>query len=443
MKMCKVIKMLTGSILSLALFVGCAGGGSTSETQPTASTGEGGLSGSITFATWGSLDERRVNEEIIAAFEALHPGVTVNLEFIPDEYVQRINTMFVGGNAPDVIYGHPHMFANWGSRGLLMDLTDRFQENADFLFDESRFHVQIYDGFMHDGRHIGTVNGHATFLLFYNKDIFDMAGVAYPTPDWTWDDFLDAAIRTTTDDGVNRTWGLVLPEAAFFIYPYIYSFGGSIYDNPDAPTRVTVNNPNTIDALRFIQDLVFTYGVAPRSLSSEEIGGGFDTGIVAMDIMGAFAHVGRSNITDFRWDIAYLPTRPGYPRLTTVLYAGYAVNNDTANPDLAWEFAKFFQSDEAQRILAGLGLITVINHQIASSEEVLRAPGMPPSHELRVSSMEHAIQGYPFLSNLDETHELILTPLYEQLVLLDSITPEEMAAQWQTGLERLLDEVLE
>ena len=459
MKMNYAVKMFVGSLLTLALFAGCgtgggggaaeAGGGGGAAAGGDAAAAEGGgdvaggLSGSISFSTWGSLEEMRVNEEIIAAFEALHPGVTVHLEFIPDLYVQTITTMFVGGNAPDVIYGHPHHFAQWATRGLLMDLTDRFHENADFFFDEDRFIVSMYDSFKYDGRHIATINGHCTFLLYYNKDLFDMVGLDYPNKDWTWDDFLYAAQRTTTDDGTHRTWGLVMPGAPYFIYPYIYSFGGSLYDDPNAPTRVTVNNPNTIDALRFLQNLVHLYRVAPQSFSAEEIGGGFDTGIVAMDIVGVWANVFRSGITDFRWGHTYLPTRPGYPRMTTAFFAGYAVNAATENPDLAWEFAKFFQSDEAQRILSGLGLITVINHNIASSDEVLNAPGMPDNHIIRITSMDHAIQGYPFLSNLNETHDVVLMPLYERLILLNTITPEEMAAEWQEGLERMLAEALD
>jgi len=157
----------------------------------------------------------------------------------------------------------------------------------------------MYDSFKYDGSHIATINGHCTFLLYFNKDIFDMVGLDYPTPDWTWDDFLYAAQRTTINDGVNRTWGFILPGSSFFIYPFIYSFGGSIYDNPDAPTAVTVNNPNTVEALRFLQDLVHVYEVAPRSFSMEEIGGGFDTGMVAMDIVGVWSNVASAAIFVF------------------------------------------------------------------------------------------------------------------------------------------------
>jgi len=411
----------------------------TNDTEEATVGGEG-VGGTITFSTWGSLDEARVNEEIIEAFQQDFPDATVELQFIPDEYVQVINTRFVGGDAPDVIYGHPHYFANWASRDLLMDLTDRFEANADFFFDESRFLVSMYDSFMYDGKHIATINGHCTFLLYYNKDMFDRAGIAYPTDDWTWDDFLEAAIAMTVVNNGRQEWGIVLPEPSWFIYPYIYSFGGSIYNDPNAPTSVTVNNPQTIEALQFIQDLVHVHGVAPASFSAEEIGGGFDTGLVAMDIVGVWANVFRRDL-DFNWDIANIPIHRGQPRATTAFFAGYAINKQTSNPDLAWEFAKYFQSDTGQTLLSTLGLITVINHQIASSEEVLQAPGMPDNHIIRVTSMDFAIQGYPMLPNLVETHAMVLGPLYDQLILLNSITPAEMAEEWQQGLERLLDEL--
>ncbi len=141
---------------------------------------ENKLSGEITFSTWGSLDEKKVNELIIAEFEKDYPGTKVNLEYIPDSYIQKIETEFVGGTAPDVIYGHPHYFANWASKGLLMDLDAYFAEDADFFYNENEFIVPMYDAFKWNGKHIATINGSDTFLLFYNKDLFDKAGVALP-----------------------------------------------------------------------------------------------------------------------------------------------------------------------------------------------------------------------------------------------------------------------
>lgn len=87
------------------------------------------LSGTIRFSTWGSVAEKEINEKIITAFEEENPGCKVELEYIPENYVQKIDTMFLGGDAPDVIYGHPHYFTAWAANGLLMNLNDMFEQD--------------------------------------------------------------------------------------------------------------------------------------------------------------------------------------------------------------------------------------------------------------------------------------------------------------------------
>ena len=397
------------------------------------------VSGEITFATWGSLDEKKVNELIIAEFEKDYPGTKVNLEYIPDGYIQKIETEFVGGTAPDVIYGHPHYFANWASKGLLMDLDGYFAENADFFYDKTKFTTSLYDSFMWNGKHIATINGSDTFLLFYNKDLFDKAGVAYPDDNWTWDDFVAAGQKLTIPEGDNKQFGFTVSSWPIAAFPFINSFGGSVFDNMNNPTKVTFDNPGTVAGLQFYQDLVYKYKIAPTVQDTAALGGSFDTGQVAMDITGMWAVVFRRNITDFKWDVANLPLAPGQPRKTIALYAGYALYKDTKNPDLAWEFAKYMQGDTGQKLLAGLGLITVINHQIESSDEVMKAPGMPEHHILRVTSPDYATNGYGFLTNWEELLAKAIQPPYDQL-MANTMDAATAAKTIQAEMEKIFAE---
>lgn len=397
------------------------------------------VSGEISFSTWGSLDEKLVNELIIAEFEKDYPGTKVNLEYIPDDYVAKIETMFVGGTAPDVIYGHPHYFANWASKGLLMDLDAYFAEDADFFYNENEFIVPMYEAFKWNGKHIATINGSDTFLLFYNKDMFDKAGVAYPDDNWTWDDFVAAGQKLTIPEGENKQFGFTLGSWPYNAFPLIFSHGGKLFDNMNNPTSVVFDSPETVAGLQFAQDLIYKYQIAPTVQDTANLGGSFDTGKVAMDITGMWAVVFRRNITDFKWDVANLPLAPGQPRRTIAFYAGYAVYKNTKNPDLAWEFAKYFQSDKAQKLLAGLGLITVINKRIASSDEIIKGEGMPEHHILRVTSVDYADGGYAFLTNLDEINSLAIQPYYDQL-LANTMTPADVAKNIQAELEKYLAE---
>ena len=444
------MKRFLAGVLAIALlasFAGCSGGTETaSAPQANAGTSEAGsaggeteeapLEGEITFSTWGDLNEKAVNEQVIAAFEEAHPGTKVNLEYIPENYVQKIDTMFMGGNAPDVIYGHPHYFAAWAEQGLLMDLTDRFEAEADFYQDE-KFAQNIYDAFRWNGKYIATINGHDTFLLYYNKDMFDEAGVEYPTDDWTWDDFLAAAQQLTKESDKGQQYGTVVSSAAAEWFPIIYSFGGDVFDDMNKPTQVMFNSPETVEALTFIQDLVQTYHVAPDYQSSDLTAGTFNSGLVAMDIAGSWSPATRKDITEFEWDMANLPMAEGKERRTSAFYAGYAVNAQTKNPELAYRFARFFQEDEGQSILSQLGLITVINKEIASKDEYLKGEGMPEHHYLRVDSIDYATNGYAFVTNWDEMGTKILKPNFDQLVS-GKTTPEACAEAVQQGLEELL-----
>ena len=396
--------------------------------------GAEGLSGTIRFSTWGYVAEKEINEAIIAAFMEENPGATVELEYIPEQYVQKIDTMFLGGDAPDVIYGHPHYFSNWAKNGLLMNLDDMFEQDKDFFFGED-FETSMYDMFMYNGNHVGTVNGHDTFLLFYNKTMFDNAGVGYPTEEWTWDDLVEAAKKLTIDTADKKQYGIMFNE----ITPVLFSFGGDYYDNMDNPEKVVANSPDSLAAYQFIQDCIQVHKVAPDTRKADVLGGSFATGMCAMEMTGAWGVASYAQIEDFEWDVAMVPLREGYPRRTSAYVAGYAVNASTKNPELAKAFAKYFQSDTGQTLLASMGLITVINKRIASSDESLKSPGSPEHAAYRVTTMEHATNGYASLTNLEETRQKVIFPATDQLVD-GTATAEEVAQMLQEGLEGLLPE---
>lgn len=389
------------------------------------------LSGTITYSTWGSETEKQINEAIIAAFMEENPGCTVNLEYIPSSYTEKIDTLFVGGAAPDVIYGHPHYFVSWAANDLLMNLDEMFEENHDFFYDK-KFATNMYDMFKYDGHHIGTINGHDTFLLFYNKDLFDAAGVAYPTDEWTWTDFMDAAQKLTMEDENGKQYAITFSE----IQPIIFSFGGDYFDDMSTPTKVVYESEETIAALKFVQDAI-NAGVAPSTTDAQQLGGSFATGRVAMAISGAWDIANYSNVEAFKWDVAQIPLREGYPRRTAAFVAGYAVNADSKNSELAKSFAKYFQSDRAQALLSTSGLITVINNEISGSDEALKGANAPEHAYLRVETIKYATNGYASLPNYLEMFNEVIRPAYQRLVSL-STTPEQCALDIQTQLEKLM-----
>lgn len=397
------------------------------------------LSGEISFSTWGSLDERKVNEDIIALFEAKYPGTKVNLEYIPDDYSTKIDSMFLGKMAPDVIYGHPKTLVSWASQGLLMDLTDKFNETPE-LMNKEKFNTELYEAFKYDGKYIATVNGADTILIYYNKDLFDAANVPYPSDDWTYDDLIEAAKALTIrdDKGKPKQFGISVYSDYQTTEAFVYANGGELFDDINNPKEVLFNSPKTVEALKLMHDLINVHKAAPNAADNEILGGGFDTGKIAMDINGVWSIVYRKNIEEFNWGLATVPSNDGNVKKIPALYAGYAIAKTSKNPDLAWEFAKFMQSDEAQKLLAASGLITVINKDISQSDEVINIEGAPENHILRVTSLEKSIHNDAMLTNWDEYITKVFDPAMQQLVN-STITAEDAAKQIHEGFDKILN----
>lgn len=398
-----------------------------------------GPTGSITWCSWGSEAEIEANQRMTEAFMASHPGTTVTLETFNDDYATTVETRFMGNQSPDVIYGHPSTLLKWMQEGMLMDISDIYEEN-DFLWDKDHYLTDTYDAFMYDGKYFGTVAGADTFVLFYNKTQIKEAGFDYPDENTTWDDLIKIAQATTKRDadGTPLVLGLSHSYGYYNAFPIIYAFGGSVFDDMINPTKVTFYSPETVAALTFIQDSSEKYHIAPDAADNSLMAGWFASGAYTFHISGVYDIVYMTDIEDFEWDIAPVPGSMREDGDTAILYAGYSVSSQTQNPELAKEFVLWLTSDEAQSILASTGIFTVANKTIAMSDEVLNIPGAPEHHELRVDSIPYgsSLQGQVLCWNeMMSVYDTYIYQLYD-----GTITPDDCAkgiqAEWEVLLEK-------
>jgi len=159
------------------------------------------LSGTVRVGSWDSADALQPFNDAIASFEAAYPGVKIQLEDVPQGYGDKLLAEFASGTAPDVFQVGDGDVANFSAKGVLEPLDDYISgaKGKDPL-DTSVFYPAIAD--------IGKVGGttylltkdYSPLVIFYNKDLFDKAGVSYPAEGWTWNDFLTAAQKLTVKD---------------------------------------------------------------------------------------------------------------------------------------------------------------------------------------------------------------------------------------------------
>lgn len=156
----------------------------------------------ITFAWWGSDTRQQITEEVIAAFEAEYPHITVEPDFTSwDNYFERLNVAAAGGSLPDVITQQERFLAEYASRGLLADLRELGIATDDI--DPS-----VIESGEVDGTFVGIATGVSSHALVTDPAIFAEAGVDLPDDTtWTWDDY-EAVANAITEGSGGELYGV-------------------------------------------------------------------------------------------------------------------------------------------------------------------------------------------------------------------------------------------
>jgi len=349
-------------VIASLLLVAC--GGKPAETGPV----------EITFTMWGAPEELAVWQAVVDDFHKANPNITVKVDVSDwDSYWTKLNTLIAGGTPPDVFAMDAPLFLDWQSRGALLNLQSYIDKTPGFL---DGFYPQTLNAYKTEDGYYGLPRDFQTIVLFYNKEMFDAAKVAYPTADWTYNDMLAAAKQLTLDtnnDGKieqygfwSDTWDMELlwGEA-------IWAYGGDII-SPDH-TQTLIGEGGALDAWKFI-DSLYKEGVMPTPTAAGEFGGDlFQSKMAAMTTIGHWAVPGYVQ-AGINFNVVSMPKGPA-GAATSVNSAGFVVARDSKHPEAAFEFIKFALSEAGQTKLAQLGFAIPVLKSVAESDAYLRQPG--------------------------------------------------------------------
>lgn len=289
---------------------------------------------------------RDKEQEMIDKFEKLHPNIKVKLTALdPGSYWTKLAAMAAAKSMPDVMAMHPNSVEDLADQGALMDLTAFV--NRDFSKDKYFWSV-MESSFNLDGKYYGVPFAWVGSVMYYNKDLFDKYGVPYPRPDWTWNEFLEAAKKLTIDengDGKIDIWGY-----AFFSRYAVFD-GWILQNDGDYLDRENMRwdpDDNAKETIRFLYDLVHVHHVSPHpkdyDLDKKKIKILFSQGKAAMISEGSWnIKFMREDIpANFNWDINYFPRGPHWKENVMHAWAdGLAISANSKHPQEAWEFIKF------------------------------------------------------------------------------------------------------
>jgi multiple sugar transport system substrate-binding protein len=307
--------------------------------QP-ATTGEDGApQGDIVLNIWGFEGEAEFFPQLIAAFEADNPGVTVQLTEIPEgDYVTKIDTALLAGEGPDIAFVY---VPRWLKAGKFVSLNSAI-EQAGIPFDDFNTGAItrdcVYQGNVYC---LGTYTG--AIIMLYNKDIFDAAGVAYPsaTEPWSMREYFDATLAVTkkSDNIEERVWG---GDAQ----PHTWWMDWRTHiSNDGRTTDGFVNDDATVEAYQIMADMRregSAMDSADAALVQTE---GFDLfaqGRLATIIVDNILAIPAAEAAGINWGAAIVPTeRKGDPAWTTTWTDGFGVVSTSRNQDAAIRFVTF------------------------------------------------------------------------------------------------------
>lgn len=321
------------------------------------SSSPGGDSGPVTI-TYSNFISNGGNEDnlktIVAAFEKENPGITVDVQTAAyADYFTKLQTDLAAGTQADVFDVDAGNFANIQASGALAAMSG---------VDASKYRTSVLDSYKVDGTQYGLPTSFSDVVLFYNKDLFDAAGVSYPTADWTWADEKAAAEKLTNKAA--GIWGDYQPVTYYEYYKAVQQAGGSF-----------LSDDNTSAAFASAAGMKAADWIAGKSgtvMPTAADGAGtadFDTNLFTQGKL-AMWHTGIWMISlvgdlPFGWDIA---VEPGDTQKASATFSNaVVVSKDSKHQDAAQKWADYLTSSKTMvdtRLSAGWELPAVADDSL-------------------------------------------------------------------------------
>lgn len=397
-------------------------------------------SGEITFVFWDNTPAMRAGwEGHVARFNEQYPDVTVNLIGVPgtawSDYLNGTATLIAGGETPDIIWVATEGVRFLVGLDLILPLDELIAENQESLqeyFDDVA--PAMLDSFRIDDQLYFLPYSWNNMVIYYNRAMFDAAGLEYPSDDWTRDDFLAAAQALTADtdgDGNNDQFGFSGSGGGLFIIlPWVYANSTNIV-TPDfcAPN---LTDPAVVEAIQFIHDMTYVTEVAPAPGSVSDTIIQFINGQIAMFGAGRWS-TGQLYAEGYdNYDVALWPGNPDQKTIYGV--DGFGIFRTSENVPAAWAFLQYMSGTEVQETL------------VASSDTGSPLGNIPARRSVAEELSQFPPDNYGiFYGSLDGNVELVTAPprfnelesifmRYFNLVMANEMSAEEAMGAAQTEL---------
>ncbi len=302
-------------------------------------------------------------------FEAKYPNITVNWSPIPTNYDTKMRANVAAQSVADVFYVDPSMAQEYTPAGKLLNLSPYMARDN---VSPSSFYPNLQETFdCADGTVYGIPKDWNTLGLFYNKTMFQKAGLGDPS-NWTWSDFSNAA-KTLTKGGV---YGAALPADGSRWGAFLFANGGQML-SANGKTAA-FNNAAGLSAASFYTSFEANKtGVQPSDIGASWDGEAFGKQEVAMTFEGGWMiPFMTSTYPNVQYGIAPLPKAPNGQRGNLLYTNAWGAYSGTKHPDAAWKLIEYMTSATYQKQVLDDGFALPSIQSLANDPYFTQNPGV-------------------------------------------------------------------
>lgn len=394
----------------------------------------------ITFWHLWTGSEAEMLQEVIDDFNKTHEDIQV--EVLAGTTTEKQLTAITGGNPPDIGYLIDYRISKLASVGSLAELDPYIEKTG---VDPKNTVPEIWNLGNYGGKQYGIPYTMDSYMLFYNKDLFEEAGI--PGPPETISQMKEYAEKITKkgDDGDYSQIGFISDNPWLPNLNWALAFGSDLYDYEN--DKVTCDSQNHIDSVEFVTS---SYADPYDSGKVNKFKSGFGQYMspnnpffqnqVGMDMEGQwFQTFIKKYAKDLNYGIAPLPYPDGHPELAKggLIQGGMLyVPKNSKHKEEAFEFINYLKSDDAYiKFCVGKGSIPTNYSAINNPKFLEGAPELEPFIDIINNGNAKTFPAVPFAKEYGDELKLQMEKAYDF-----EITPEEAMKNVVEKIQPLADE---
>ncbi|EFH85992.1 ABC transporter substrate-binding protein [Ktedonobacter racemifer] len=386
----------------------------------------------LTVAGWSSSPaEDALVQQNLKKFEDAHPNIKLKWSPITGDYATKMRANIASGNVPDVFYLSTDMAPEYITAGKLLDLSPYMSKSN---VNAKDYYDSLITPFSCKGGQVyGLPKDWGTLGVFYNKKMFQDAGVSLPTANWTWNDMSSMAKKLTkSGNAATSTYGITLGAASQRWLPFMLADGGKVLNSDGSASAF--NSQAGIDSLNFYTGFQKDgSSVQPGDVAAGWAGDAFGKKRAAMALEGPWLiPYMQQNFSDVDYDIAPVPLAPNGKRADLIFTNSWSAYASTKHPEASWELIQYMTGKDVQgsQLHAGFALPSL--KSLANDSYFEQHPGFK-------TLFEAATYGYAdnFGPHTDKIHSLLDAAV--EKALLGKASPQDALKEAENKINNELN----